>query len=151
MIQSGNAQPAQTRTASLPQIAPTQRHIPGLSAMTDIRALREAAKKATPGPWATHRESVLAGGGTDTYSGRVLGAICYCEPTTQTDSEGRTWSTSGSAENNATFIALANPAAIIALLDRLKEAEQHIARLVVNPDAFDRASAQAHLERHNNE
>ncbi|QMV54111.1 ead/Ea22-like family protein [Ewingella americana] len=73
---------------------------------TDIAALREAALMATAGEWCTDSQhSVIADAG--------LNANYYVAACSGPDSQ-----------INASFISLANPATIIALLDQL-EAERH--------------------------
>jgi hypothetical protein len=73
---------------------------------TDIAALREAALKATAGEWCTDSQhSVIADAG--------MNANYYVAACSGPDSQ-----------INASFIALANPAAIIALLDQLEAEHQ---------------------------
>lgn len=74
--------------------------------LAELRRLREAA---TFGKWETIGSysgcTIYATGGTDTYDGPVLVPIVTCEPTEQTDSEGRNWFVSGDAKANASLIA----------------------------------------------
>lgn len=73
---------------------------------TDIAALREAALKATAGEWCTDSQnSVIADAG--------MNANYYVAACSGPDSQ-----------INASFIALANPAAIIAILDQLEAERQ---------------------------
>lgn len=128
--------------------------------MTDLKALREAAVSALDClPFPEAAEFDPDGGTTlEDRHGNLVG-----------------WMTSGA---HADFVVLANPTAIIGLLDRLKEAEEavketrdtlmnlqphmHSTRQQAGPfcaaaqivdDEISRAMKQvsAHLERHNNE
>ena len=79
------------------------------------QALREAAEKATQGPW------VETCGDVTTADYEVEGVtfldhICNCEII-------------GTESPNAEFIAAANPATVLALLDKLEAAEKRIAEL----------------------
>lgn len=85
----------------------------------DLKALREAAEKATPGPWMAnlHHTAVSAG---RTYGfvfadGVVPVAAITIGVEGMPQDEGRA---------NATLIALANPAAILSLLARLDALEE---------------------------
>lgn len=84
--------------------------------MTDeqMAALRAAAEKATPGPWNTngYNENEV-----DANDGRIV-AICF----------GPESHTEPAALANAAYIALANPAAVLALLDRVAAAEAQLER-----------------------
>ena len=78
----------------------------------DLTALRALAEKATPGPWIYHEtihadNHVTAGGG-------ILTGTHVCGPTYERE--------------NARFIAAANPAVVLAMLDRLERAEAAIER-----------------------
>lgn len=70
------------------------------------KELRDAAGKATPGPWRSAEWT------TGTYPYEVF------DPQTQSRV------CAGSKEANAAFIALANPANILALLDKLERMEK---------------------------
>lgn len=72
----------------------------------DRAALREAASKATPGPWVALDEEVAD-------QGMALIADCF-----------------QNKYNNARYIALANPAAVLALLARLERCEAALCRFV---------------------
>jgi hypothetical protein len=71
--------------------------------MSDYEALREAAEKATPGPWRRSGSWIMA-------PSRYLVALW-----------GEGWKVE---EADATYIAAANPTTILALLDRLQAAER---------------------------
>ena len=68
-------------------------------------------ERIAPGPWQAHGKFVSAPGETDTYSGVVWGTIVVCHPCADTDAEGRFWSTNGSANVHACFIATAGTTA----------------------------------------
>lgn len=72
-----------------------------------IQSLREAAQKATPGPWTGHW--VRMGGDASIAAGEnLVASVRYESDTTRRDA-------------NAAYIALANPATILALLDEREE------------------------------
>ncbi|MGU4290173.1 ead/Ea22-like family protein [Escherichia coli] len=75
----------------------------------DKRALREAAEKATPGPW--RRASTQ-------FNGITHGKFSF----TKEDIIA-----SAPEKRDAIFIAAANPATVLALLDELEAAEKRIA------------------------
>ena len=74
--------------------------------------LKEAAEKATPGPW--RRGNLGYGIFQDKHAGDEQAMLCRCP----VDKEimPAQWS------RDAAFIALANPAAVLALIERLEEA-----------------------------
>lgn len=90
-----------------------------------VEALRAAALAATPGPWWVPEEAAK-----DTVETSTGDEWINSYSIDQTDAEAV-------AEANAAFIALANPAAILALLDRIAELE-----VAVKP--FAEASAHLH-------
>lgn len=87
----------------------------------DKQALREAAKKATPGPWYVHDKPCEDGNyGIDTSDKEFLAeAVVWWGFARQS-----IW-----REEDAKYIALANPATVLALLDELEAAERRIADL----------------------
>ena len=91
----------------------------------DKRALREAAEKATPGPWYVHDKPCEDGNyGIDTSDKEFLAeAVVWWGFSRQS-----IW-----REEDAKHIAAANPAAVLALLDELEAAEKRIAELTENP------------------
>ncbi|HGW1779332.1 TPA: ead/Ea22-like family protein [Klebsiella pneumoniae] len=124
--------------------------------MTDITELAQrmkaAAEKATPGEWWADevKNEGCYGSGDDCVEGFTSYAIygsdgqtlfdslnsdaaCICE---EYDGEGHVaWDET--AQRNAEFIALANPANVLALVEALEKAQQHIARqeqILLNQD-----------------
>lgn len=111
----------------------TNPHVPSPEAQRQMVELRAAAEKATPGPWAWESVGeksnewclgVVVGADDEPLSGRVS----LDDPDVVADEE--VCRGEGSFEN-AEFIALAHPQAILALLDHvaslgaaLREAEQ---------------------------
>ena len=91
---------------------------------TDItelaQSLKAAAEKATPGPWGVARD------------GKTLVSNQSHPIATVSDAMHRMLA-DGSTGKDAEFIALANPANILALVEALEKAQQHIARQEV-PD-----------------
>ena len=85
----------------------------------DKRALREAAEKATPGPWYVHDKPCEDGNyGIDTSDKEFLAeAVVWWGFSRQS-----IW-----REEDAKHIAAANPATVLALLDELEAAEKRIA------------------------
>ncbi|EMO5717485.1 ead/Ea22-like family protein [Enterobacter bugandensis] len=81
----------------------------------DKRALREAAEKATQGPWVEKRGEVTTAD-YEVEGATYLDHICNCEIV-------------GTESPNAEFIAAANPATVLALLDELEAKDQRIADL----------------------
>ncbi|MCW1435513.1 ead/Ea22-like family protein [Citrobacter freundii] len=79
------------------------------------QALREAAEKATQGPWIETCGEVTTAD-YDIEGVTFLDHICNCEII-------------GTESPNAEFIAAANPATVLALLDELEAAEKRIAEL----------------------
>jgi hypothetical protein len=81
--------------------------------MIDLDALEAAARAATPGPW------VRDGTGIYSPDGRI------------TDVQQEPGYIGSPDFNNSKYIALANPAAILALVGRLRDAESDRDRLTV--------------------
>lgn len=87
----------------------------------DLDALQAAAEAATPGPWDASRNLDWAFPRTD-----VITLVGGRQIVRFVDGKPQFWCTTGKAEQewaNAAFIALANPIAILALIDRLRKAE----------------------------
>lgn len=84
----------------------------------DKRALREAAEKATPGVWVylPKNTSIEYDYGSDDSQG----SIAYMDSGDFTQKQ---------TDLNGAFIAAANPATVLALLDELEAAEKQIAEL----------------------
>lgn len=93
--------------------------------MTDITELAQrmkaAAEKATPGPWYVHDKPCEDGNyGIDTSDKEFLAeAVVWWGFARQS-----IW-----REEDAKYIALANPANILALVEALEKAQQHITQL----------------------
>lgn len=84
---------------------------------TTCKRLRELAEKATQGPWETEYDNHGNGGFSEWYNvGPKTGRPRVAEV--------------HSGEANAAYIAAANPATILALLDRLEQAERERALLL---------------------
>lgn len=90
------------------------------------QALREAAEKATPGPWYVHDKPCEDGNyGIDTSDKEFLAeAVVWWGFARQS-----IW-----REEDAKFIAAANPATMLALLDELEAAGKRIAELQIARD-----------------
>lgn len=82
----------------------------------DKAALRALAEAATPGPWAVHTRAATAVQGSTGFAVATTGG--YSTTTRNADDVGR------ELEGNAAFIAAANPATILALLDELERTER---------------------------
>ncbi|HIC7932412.1 TPA: ead/Ea22-like family protein [Enterobacter hormaechei] len=87
----------------------------------DKQALRQAAEKATPGPWFVHDKPCEDGNyGIDTSDKEFLAeAVVWWGFSRQS-----IW-----REEDAKHIAAANPATVLALLDELEAKDKHIAEL----------------------
>ncbi len=84
-----------------------------MSDVPDLAALRALAGEATPGPWEVWRtQSWTVGSATDPS---LTGIECYGER----------------PDEDAAFIAAANPAVVLALLDRLEAAEEESDEAIV--------------------
>lgn len=80
-----------------------------------VQQLRERALKATPGPWQHERLGIIQGGPMQTYvNGEAMPQLFT--------SHGADFMEPGDYLANADFVAAANPAAILALLDELEAA-----------------------------
>ncbi|MEI9582321.1 ead/Ea22-like family protein, partial [Enterobacter asburiae] len=98
----------------------------------DKRALREAAEKATPGPWYVHDKPCEDGNyGIDTSDKEFLAeAVVWWGFARQS-----IW-----RDEDAKFIAASNPTTVLALLDELEAKDKRIAELEVlafNPALLD--------------
>lgn len=83
----------------------------------DLEALKAAAQAATPGPWGCHTL-----GGTASTNPEL--ATFLFGPATRTMDKMQ-----GFSAEDATHMALANPAAVLALIERLERAEVDATRL----------------------
>ncbi|PJX60169.1 MULTISPECIES: ead/Ea22-like family protein [unclassified Klebsiella] len=90
--------------------------------MTDItelaQSLKAAAEKATPGEWVYFPKNTSIE--YDVGSDESQGSILYVDSGDFTQAQ---------TDRNGEFIALANPANVLALLEALEKAQQHIAVL----------------------
>lgn len=88
--------------------------------MTHLDKLRGLAEAATPGPWVAENYvdevglSVIASLKDDCISNPTRGQVCHVSVVA-----GATGADPAGATTNAAFIAAANPATILALLDRI--------------------------------
>jgi hypothetical protein len=94
----------------------------------DKEALREAAEKATPGPWHYHETNKHEPRTAYVHCDEPHFIVATCATVHHVD--GAKWS---DANDNAAFIALSNPANILALLDenealtaRVEELEEEL-------------------------
>lgn len=85
----------------------------------DKRALREAAEKATPGRWEYYPGNTSIEYNVDSMD-EDQGSILYVDSGDFTQKQ---------TDLNGAFIAAANPATILALLDELEASEKRIAEL----------------------
>jgi hypothetical protein len=86
---------------------------PGAGGAGDVGELERLARAATPGPW--HVQGVGIGGIEDT-DGNVIAQAQQFKPVRNKDDLN-------DRIQNAAFIAAANPAAVLALIDRVRAAE----------------------------
>lgn len=91
--------------------------------MTDIKALREIAEKATPGEWNVQERK--DGGEYGEYMAYGIDGIASVN--WYSDSDMAHTALEPMEEEDARFIATFNPARVLALLDRLETAEQALA------------------------
>ncbi|EEV5993441.1 ead/Ea22-like family protein [Escherichia coli] len=85
----------------------------------DKRELREAAEKATPGPWEYYPGNTSIEYNVDSMV-EDQGSIVYVDSGDFTQKQ---------TDLNGAFIAAANPATVLALLDELEAAKKRIAEL----------------------
>lgn len=98
----------------------------------DVAALRATAEAATPGPWVLGHELV-----TDLAGSAIAATTEFVEGYLD-DWRG---------ENNAKFIAAANPSAVLAILDERDDDEAHIAQLEAMLDTENQGRIQAEAAR----
>lgn len=94
----------------------------------DKRELREAAEKATPGPWEYYPGNTSIEYNVDSMV-EDQGSIVYVDSGDFTQKQ---------TDLNGAFIAAANPATVLALLDELETAEKRIAELEAKLDSADK-------------
>lgn len=95
----------------------------------DKRALREAAERATSGKW-ERGDGNGNGGELLVYSDDALGSA-VCEMTSEYNAIPKY-----QRINNLNFIAAANPATVLGLLDELEAKDAQIANLTAERDAL---------------
>lgn len=97
----------------------------------DKQALREAAEKATKGQWQFHDRQSLShsGSGFVAIAGKEA-ILCFNAPVGGINQ----------SNNVVKYIAAANPATVLALLDELEAAEKRIAELERKEQHSDRQS-----------
>ncbi|HGG8857793.1 TPA: ead/Ea22-like family protein [Enterobacter roggenkampii] len=95
----------------------------------DKRALREAAEKATSGKW-ERGDGNGNGGELLVYCDDALGSA-ICEMTSEYNAIPKY-----QRINNLNFIAAANPATVLTLLDELEEKDRRIAELEMSTMAL---------------
>lgn len=79
-----------------------------------VQQLRDRALKATPGPWQHERLGIIQGGPMQTYvNGQAMPQLFT--------SHGADFMEPGDYLANADFVAAANPATVLALLDELDQ------------------------------
>ncbi|QZA70424.1 hypothetical protein AH03_7 [Erwinia phage AH03] len=96
--------------------------------MSDLNKLKELAGKATPGPWARASDWERAAVYSTSKDAYPEGKRVVCSGNQNNHGRYNAESWSGSDWNDAAFIAAANPATVIGLIDRLEDAEAELAR-----------------------
>ncbi|EEY5919859.1 ead/Ea22-like family protein [Escherichia coli] len=101
----------------------------------DKQALREAAEKATPGNWwiDSHGQSMVS-----FIDNEVLEVFTTDNKRVAVRHEDTGNLSRWRNDNDATFIATADPATVLALLDELEAAEKRIAELEAKLDSADK-------------
>lgn len=108
----------------------------------DIDGLIELAKKATPGFWSHRGMGVIKAGPVIEFSNGSDQQQIFM-------ATGAEWMRHEEKEANANFVAAANPATILALCERLREAEKTIQNALSELKAGDVQSAIDQLEAGN--
>ncbi|WP_204769019.1 ead/Ea22-like family protein [Escherichia coli] len=106
----------------------------------DYQALREAAEKATCGAWSLEYGEERFDAGDALIHREVVGYLPICRIEGAHPESGFDEDFQMEQQANAEFIAAANPATVLALLDELEAAEKRIAELEVlafNPALLD--------------
>ena len=98
----------------------------------DYQALREAAEKATCGVWSLEYGESRFDGDDALIHREVAGYIPICRIEGAHPESGFDEDFQIEQQANAEFIAAANPATVLALLDELEAAEKRIAELEAN-------------------
>lgn len=108
----------------------------------DIDGLIELAKKATPGFWSHRGMGVIKAGPVIEFSNGSDQQQIFM-------ATGAEWMRHGEKEANANFVSAVNPATILALCERLREAESTIQNALSELKAGDVQSAIDQLEAGN--
>ncbi|SQK06768.1 ead/Ea22-like family protein [Escherichia coli] len=95
----------------------------------DYQALREAAEKATCGAWSLEYGEERFDAGDALIHREVVGYLPICRIEGAHPESGFDEDFQMEQQANAEFIAAANPATVLALLDELEAAEKRIAEL----------------------
>ena len=108
--------------------------------MTKInyQALREAAEKATCGVWSLEYGEERFDAGDALIHRKVVGYIPICRIEGAHPESGFDEDFQMEQQANAEFIAAANPATVLALLDELEAAEKRIAELEAKLETADK-------------
>lgn len=110
-----------------------------MTAPLDLDALEAAARAATPGPWWADKHEDWAYPQTEVLDQPTGKPVTFYNSRPEYD-QFMFCGTRGKAElewANATFIAAANPAAVLALIERLRAAEAALAAAKKPPHADD--------------
>ncbi|MDD8315478.1 ead/Ea22-like family protein [Escherichia coli] len=99
----------------------------------DYQALREAAEKATCGEWSLEYGKGRFNGDDALIHREVAGYIPICRIEGAHPESGFDEDFQMEQQANAEFIAAANPATVLALLDELETAKKRIAELEAEP------------------
>ncbi|UND97703.1 ead/Ea22-like family protein [Escherichia coli] len=99
----------------------------------DYQALREKAEKATCGVWSLEYGEERFDAGDALIHREVVGYIPICKIEGAHPESGFDEDFQMEQQANAEFIAAANPATVLALLDELETAKKRIAELKVEP------------------
>ncbi|MEE7362328.1 ead/Ea22-like family protein [Escherichia coli O103:H43] len=99
----------------------------------DYQALREAAEKATCGAWSLEYGEERFDAGDALIHREVVGYLPICRIEGAHPESGFDEDFQMEQQANAEFIAAANPATVLALLDELETAKKRIAELEAEP------------------
>lgn len=104
----------------------------------DYQALREAAEKATSGVWSLEYGEERFDADDALIHREVVGYLPICRIEGAHPESGFDEDFQMEQQANAEFIAAANPATVLALLDELETAEKRIAELEAKLDSADK-------------
>jgi len=97
--------------------------------MNDLNKLKELAGKATPGPWAMAIDWERAAVYSTSKDAYPEGKRVVCSGNQNNKGRYNAESWSGSDWSDAAFIAAANPATVIGLIEQLEAAQRRIAEV----------------------